>query len=143
MGDVMDNSLVTKAGGHHAFKTDDLFLLISLIQSFFSISCGDTLDRVSHCIIKCVIEELEKMKEILSVLDGYRFYSSSLLIIYETISSTSSDCHNKVKVKIIDFANAALPGDAVSHQGVDHGFLLGLQNLINILEMLLLLENCI
>ena len=32
-------------------------------------------------------------------------------------------------------------GDDVSHQGVDQGFLLGLNNLINILEMLLLLEN--
>ena len=52
----------------YAGRTDDLFLLTSLIQSFFSISCGDTIDRDSHCIIKCVIEELEKMKEILSAL---------------------------------------------------------------------------
>jgi len=46
-----------------------------------------------------------------------------------------------MKVKIIDFANVALPEDDAEHHGPDHGFLLGLQSLQGILENLLLVED--
>ena len=84
----------------------------------------------------------ECLIEILS--DGFRFYSSSLLIIYDAASLLSSDENLQkscVKVKIIDFANSALPADKVDHPGPDQGFLLGVQSLHNILEVLLLIEN--
>ena len=48
------------------------------------------------------------------------------------------DC--PVKVKIIDFANAANPendDDSVLHEGPDKGFLMGLENLQEILEGLM------
>ena len=45
-----------------------------------------------------------------------------------------------MKVKIIDFANAANPendDDSVLHEGPDKGFLMGLENLQEILEGLM------
>ena len=82
--------------------------------------------------------------------DGFRFYSSSILIIYEAaghVGSKEEPLQNKsgVKVKMIDFANSALPKDEVEHSGSDQGFLLGLQSLTNILQVLLLLmeQKCI
>ena len=121
-------------------RTADLFTLTSLLQDFFSISGSGQILR--H-IIKCVIKELHGIKEILERLDGFRLYSSSLLIIYDTIGDTDSDdppsSSHQVKVKIIDFANSALPGDQVAHPGPDTGFLLGVHSLINMLELLILL----
>ena len=47
----------------------------------------------------------------------------------------------RVKVKMIDFANAAFPDDMVKHPGQDQGFLLGLQSLKSILEMLMIVDQ--
>ena len=66
-------------------RTADLFTLTSLLQDFFSIS---GTGKILHYIIKCVIKELNKIKEILEHLDGFRLYSSSVLIIYDTIVLT-------------------------------------------------------
>lgn len=117
-------------------------------------------------IINKVIDEIRKIRQQLQSLDGYRFYSSSLLIIYEgkhrKVSKAmeenddrfscqdSLDCDTlsffkkvidaPIKVKIIDFANAANPQDVddnVYHEGPDGGFLMGLQNLQEILEGLI------
>ena len=118
-------------------------------------------------IILKVIDEIRLMRQQLLSLDGYRFYSSSLLIIYEGerkklfkrensnsleaddgySCQDSLDCETlsyykraiecPVKVKIIDFANSANPeniDDNVYHEGPDSGFLMGLQNLQEILE---------
>ena len=125
-------------------RTADLFTLTSLLQDFFSIS---GTGKILRHIIKCVIKELKIIKDILENVDGFRLYSSSLLIIYETFGETNNpdDPLNlptpvpQVKVKIIDFANSALPGDHVLHPGPDTGFLLGLHSLINMLELLILL----
>ena len=129
-------------------RTADLFTLTSLLQDFFSIS---GTGRILCHIIKCVIKELKIIKDILENLDGFRLYSSSLLIIYEAFGETNTGDNNpddplnlptpvpQVKVKIIDFANSALPGDQVAHPGPDTGFLLGLHSLINMLELLILL----
>lgn len=127
-------------------RTADLFTLTSLLQDFFSIS---GTGKILHYIIKCVIKELNRIKEILEHLDGFRLYSSSVLIIYDTIVDTDTEDDNphellcpltsvpKVRVKIIDFANSALPGDQVPHPGPDTGFLLGVQSLIKMLELLI------
>jgi len=121
-------------------------------------------------VIQKVIEEIRHMRQQLTTLHGYRFYSSSLLIIYEgknnegkylnrQVSEETDDafcCQDSldsttlsyfkrvidcpVKVKIIDFANAANPendDDSVLHEGPDKGFLMGLENLQEILEGLM------
>ena len=107
-----------------------------------------------------VIQEIRRIREGLQSLDGFRFYSSSLLIIYEGKHRPVDDVFNRqdsldsetltfykkvmdspVKVKIIDFANAAHPDhkddNNVYHEGPDRGFLLGLENLQEILEGML------
>ena len=92
-------------------------------------------------VIQCVLDEILSIKNVLSNLDQMRFYSSSLLITYEGIEEEkggSVESENfysldrdddklpVVKVKIIDFANAALPEEDQVHHGPDQGFLLGL-----------------
>jgi len=113
-------------------------------------------------IITSVISQIRNMRTHLAQLDQLRFYSSSLLIIYEGRqfsdisgearsfeSEDSMDCDtwdtirrsssSMAKIKIIDFANATIPGvfegDKI-HEGPDAGFLLGLENLQDILESL-------
>jgi len=134
-----------------------------LLANFF-FNCGFFR---SDIVVK-VIDEIRKIRQKLQSLDGYRFYSSSLLIIYEgkqplnsngECCSTKYFCHQDsidfetsaifkkvkeapIKVKIIDFANAASPHDDendendenVYHEGPDGGFLMGLENLQEILE---------
>ena len=116
-------------------------------------------------VILKVTEEIRHMRQQLAQLPGYRFYSSSLLIIYEgkyqkipespdvddayccqdSLDSTTLTYFKRVidcpiKVKIIDFANAANPENrdgSVLHEGPDKGFLMGLENLQEILEGLI------
>merc|ERR550517_2269135 len=123
-------------------------------------------------IICKVISEIHKMRLKLKLLDGFRFYSSSLLIIYEgkqfgkplhdsvslededmpsyqncqdsldgdTMYFCKSIISSPIKVKIIDFANASTPAELTNniyHKGQDGGFLMGLENLQEILEGLL------
>lgn len=111
-------------------------------------------------VVLKVIQEIRRIREGLQSLDGFRFYSSSLLIIYEGKHRPVDDVFNRqdsldsetltfykkvmdspVKVKIIDFANAAHPDhkddNNVYHEGPDRGFLLGLENLQEILEGML------
>ena len=118
-------------------------------------------------VIQKVTEAIRHMRQQLTSLHRYRFYSSSLLIIYEgkyqphhaakspeTEMDDAYCCHDSldsstltyfkrvidcpVKVKIIDFANAANPDDdSVLHEGPDKGFLMGLENLQEILEGLI------
>ena len=114
------------------------------------------------------------MKKSLLDLEKYRFYSSSILIIYEGLllgeksaSTDFSDTENSmdcmemedfrpddcesgkyrkvevpsylVKMKMIDFANVSSPtldSDQVMHEGSDRGFMMGLDNLFEILESL-------
>lgn len=60
-------------------------------------------------------------------LPGHRFYSSSLLLIYDGYAPT----HESVDVRMIDFEHSTYPGflNDPSHEGTDHGYLLGLTSL--------------
>jgi len=123
-----------------------------LLENFFNNNGFLRTDIISN-----VISQIHDMRKSLAHLDQIRFYSSSLLIIYEgrqfsdmsdTGSEDSMDCDSfecihspgsKPKIKIIDFANATMPGvfeDDRIHEGPDAGFLLGLENLQEILESL-------
>ncbi|XP_069500291.1 inositol hexakisphosphate kinase 1 [Ambystoma mexicanum] len=95
---------------------------------------------------------LFKLRGLLDVLErqvSYRFYSSSLLVIYdgkkcptlaETLQdapSSSSSSMPKVDVRMIDFAHSTFKGfrdDATVHDGPDKGYVFGLKSLIHILE---------
>ncbi|XP_074167353.1 inositol hexakisphosphate kinase 3 isoform X2 [Sminthopsis crassicaudata] len=96
-----------------------------------------------------------QLKDLLSVIknqSSYRFYSSSLLIIYDgqipPERTTGSHCLQKtncsspeelfkVDIRMIDFAHTTYKGSRYNHtiyDGPDHGYIFGLENLIQILQ---------
>ncbi|XP_064422184.1 inositol hexakisphosphate kinase 1 isoform X2 [Latimeria chalumnae] len=111
-----------------------------------------------------ILGKLNKLKLVLEKQASYRFYSSSLLIMYDgkerkvdsrhklteppspgsthqdpsSPSADSSPCHPpKVDVRMIDFAHSTFKGfrdDETVHDGPDRGYIFGLESLINILE---------
>ncbi|OWA55438.1 putative Inositol hexakisphosphate kinase 3, partial [Hypsibius exemplaris] len=113
--------------------------------------------RFLHELIPDILTQLRQLSQVVRSLDGFRFYSSSLLIMYEgaptcgpseeseqvappATSISSSGAGLTVDVKMIDFAHSSLPtsnASAVRHRGPDTGYLFGLDNLIRLLEELL------
>ena len=104
-------------------------------------------------LIPAVLSKLEKLRSCMEVADGYRFFSSSLLVIYEGDEKNGSGergSKDLVDLRMIDFANTALPskhchskGQASGsgnpdnaggpeYSGPDAGYLFGLNSLIRI-----------
>ncbi|KAM6310906.1 inositol hexakisphosphate kinase 3 [Podargus strigoides] len=101
-----------------------------------------------------------RLKALLSVIrkqSSYRFYSSSLLIIYDGqehkentvpldnhLHFQKTNCtpshgahHSRADVRMIDFAHTTFQGSKCNHttyDGPDHGYIFGLENLIKILQ---------
>lgn len=98
-----------------------------------------------------------QLKALLSIIknqSSYRFYSSSLLIIYEGLektidnhtqghcqSTTSTVPHrnsnSKVDIRMIDFAHTTYKGSRYNetvYDGPDHGYIFGLENLMKIIQ---------
>jgi len=79
-----------------------------------------------------LLDQLNRLLEIINRLDSFRFFTSSLLIIYDGLEPYDID------VRVIDFAHAT-HHDIMSdcpHIGPDEGFIFGLKNLIEIIEEL-------
>nr|CBN80655.1 Inositol hexakisphosphate kinase 1 [Dicentrarchus labrax] len=111
-----------------------------------------------------ILNKLRSLKTVLERQASYRFYSSSLLIIYEgQAPPAKSDCHSflssphphpdsfppppasqpqqppLVDVRMIDFAHSTFKGfrgDTAVHDGPDRGYVFGLESLVQILESL-------
>lgn len=103
--------------------------------------------------IAVLLEKISKLEDIIWDLPGYRFYSSSLLMLYDgcakgspesakTGRSASGDSHKKAKsginIKIVDFANCVTAEDELPESvpcpphdpdGIDKGYLRGLRSL--------------
>lgn len=97
---------------------------------------------------------LKQLGELLSVIEdqsSYRFYNTSLLLIYEgeecentegnighdDCSSTVKDSHANVCIRMIDFAHAHYNNQSNSpelHNVPDNGYLFGLRSVIRILK---------
>lgn len=79
-------------------------------------------------ILPELIQRLESLYSVISSLNQYRFYSGSLLIVYDGAHQS-----NSVDVRMIDFANSIRAGideSAKNHPGPDKGYLYGLERLI-------------
>ena len=95
-----------------------------------------------------VLEGIAKLEAIIRTLPGYRFYASSLLMLYDRGDGTLSPGDNGVdngkrrgttiKLKIVDFANCVTAEDPVPESArcppqdptdVDRGYLRGLRSL--------------
>ena len=88
-------------------------------------------------LIDSTIKKLNGLLHQIELTDCYRFYSSSLLIMYEADNRTDSDKSPCLDIRMIDFARISLKGDENNfHVGPDRGFMLGLQTIIDFLEEL-------
>ncbi|KAM4701154.1 inositol hexakisphosphate kinase 3 isoform 2-T2 [Discoglossus pictus] len=104
-------------------------------------------------LLDSIISQLKSLRAVIEGQGSYRFYSSSLLIVYNgeedtttrkghgcfQIKQTQSACQGaepgKVEVKMIDFAHTTFSGSRNSpaaHEGPDHGYIFGLENLVKI-----------
>uniref|UniRef100_A0AC35FE81 Kinase n=1 Tax=Panagrolaimus sp. PS1159 TaxID=55785 RepID=A0AC35FE81_9BILA len=127
---------------------------------------GRRMDRIKFCSsletffavagisrTKRLIGKLRELRIVLSQAEGFRFFSSSLLIAFDGAEKypteyeenfSTQDFHNhtqkeSIALKMIDFAHATFNGflEDKFYTGVDEGYLLGLDSLINILENLI------
>jgi hypothetical protein len=91
-------------------------------------------------VIEPIIDKLKRLHQILQTKNSYRFYGSSLLVLYdghERPQSNESDKLENLDVRMIDFAHSTHNGyvhDSRLHVGPDHGYLFGLDNLVKIFQ---------
>eukprot|EP00050_Salpingoeca_kvevrii_P006346 m.288835 g.288835 ORF g.288835 m.288835 type:complete len:387 (+) comp12032_c0_seq1:41-1201(+) len=81
-------------------------------------------------LIESFLASLTKLRETLlcDALSGYRFYSSSLLLLYEGAGPTA-----RADIRMIDFAHTSKTSD----EGPDEGYILGITNLISQMQDIL------
>ncbi|XP_038198481.1 inositol hexakisphosphate kinase 3 [Arvicola amphibius] len=96
--------------------------------------------RLRTELLEPILHRLQALLTVIRSQSSYRFYSSSLLIIYdgqETTQGSPSGAPAKVDVRMIDFAHATYKGswnEHTTHEGPDPGYIFGLENLIGILQ---------
>lgn len=120
---------------------------------------GDVLRQFVHNgaeyrldVVAQLVGKLSRFHTVVRQQDTFRFYSTSLLLMYdgeddtvpvaaagaaeERLEKPVAAEQPKVDVRIIDFAHVTFRGfgtDEVVHDGPDGGYLFGLQNLIRLL----------
>lgn len=112
--------------------------------------------KLRQDLFEPILSKLRSLKAVLERQASYRFYSSSLLIIYEgreperaEVSSekeNAAECPSppldpppapSIDVRMIDFAHSTFKGfrdDQTVHDGPDRGYMFGLESLVDILE---------
>lgn len=89
-----------------------------------------------------IINKLDKLYSIVKSKNTYRFYGSSLLILYDGDDSYNNDDDDQtdlIDIRMIDFANSTHSGinndsSYRKHDGPDRGYLFGIENLIRIFK---------
>ncbi|NWS28380.1 IP6K3 kinase, partial [Polioptila caerulea] len=104
-------------------------------------------------LLEPIILRLKALLAVIRKQSSYRFYSSSLLIIYDgqehkegadhhlPLAKTQGTNPCRVDVRMIDFAHTTFKGsksnpNPTQHDAPDHGYIFGLENLIKILQSL-------
>ncbi|XP_006882251.1 PREDICTED: inositol hexakisphosphate kinase 3 [Elephantulus edwardii] len=111
--------------------------------------------RLRTELLEPILRQLQALLLVIRSQSSYRFYSSSLLIIYDgqeplkkvpsglhqEAPQTDHDCSPgnlaKVDIRMIDFAHTTYKGswnELTTYDGPDPGFIFGLENLIQILQ---------
>ncbi|KAG1173795.1 hypothetical protein G6F70_002266 [Rhizopus microsporus] len=131
--------------GMQVYKTDtnefiyqDKYYGRTLTPYTFRDTLQAYLDNGQGCQIQhipVIIRKLRRLARIVKTMADYRFYASSLLMIYDGDPTSS----RKVDVRIIDFANCVTVDEVKYHykeftypprnKGPDNGYLLGLKTL--------------
>ncbi|PAV62279.1 hypothetical protein WR25_14772 [Diploscapter pachys] len=80
-------------------------------------------------------QKLRLLRSILAETDGYRFFSSSILIAFDAEAADSS-ADEAVRVHLIDFANSTFNGflSDLPYTGMDEGCLLGIDSILEAME---------
>lgn len=105
----------------------------------------------THVVV--LLEKISKLENIIQDLPGYRFYSSSLLMLYDggvkgspesaktggvALGDTQKKASSSINIKIVDFANCVTAEDELPESvpcpphdpdGIDKGYLRGLRSL--------------
>lgn len=112
---------------------------------FFS----DGFGNLRKNVVQNLLKQLVQLRKTIAKLDSFRFYSSSLLIVYEgkmaaefgSLEEDSDsgfwDGKTEVCMKMIDFAHSTFEGfmdDKIVHKGPDLGYIKGLDTLISVLH---------
>ncbi|KAI9017874.1 hypothetical protein CLU79DRAFT_762042 [Phycomyces nitens] len=106
--------------------------------------CSDG-DQVLTHLIPDLVEKLRRLSELIASLPGYRFYGSSLLILYDGDSEIKGNTKACMDVRIIDFAHCVTQREMQDNPSFvicppehpdepDLGYLLGLSTLIRSFE---------
>ena len=116
----------------------------NILASNFKRSLLSFLDNGTHYLVGYIPVLLEKLKLLIQVVEklpNFRFYASSLLILYDGHTFESS---NQIDVRMIDFANCITNADDLEFfetvncppttSGPDMGYILGLKSLIRSFE---------
>ncbi|XP_071961651.1 inositol hexakisphosphate kinase 1-like [Antedon mediterranea] len=83
-------------------------------------------------VIPVILDKLRDLKTALENQNTYRFYSSSLLLMYNAQNDATSSLADEVDVRMIDFEKTTHGQMGLCiHEGPDQGFIYGLNNLID------------
>lgn len=107
------------------------------LSRFFSLNLDRPLRSCSHSrnLVHAIVDRLDALKDVLSTLSGLRFYSSSVLMVYEGDPSVRAPPESLVDLRIIDFANTTFGGRGdEATNGPDESFLFGLNTLATMLR---------
>ncbi|XP_041084652.1 inositol hexakisphosphate kinase 1-like isoform X1 [Polyodon spathula] len=92
-------------------------------------------------LLQPVLQKLSALRAVIERQGSYRFYSSSLLLIYEGKNNSPGrspfSTPPRVDVRMIDFAHTTCRGATPNHsayEGPDRGYIFGVENLINMLQ---------
>ncbi|RXM93008.1 Inositol hexakisphosphate kinase 1 [Acipenser ruthenus] len=92
-------------------------------------------------LLQPVLQRLSALRAVIERQGSYRFYSSSLLLIYEgkkhSLGRHPVSAPPRVDVRMIDFAHTSYRGATPNHtayEGPDRGYIFGVENLINMLQ---------
>jgi len=136
-----------------------------LLETFFTIR-----GRLQTGVIRSLVSQIKRLRHIISELPSFRFYSSSLLILYEggvtpqaKFSDAEPDCSTDSeeegvvlreereqdrmgpKLKLIDFANVSYPGPGLGLKHEGHRLHVGPDTgfLLGIDNLLLILKGIV
>jgi inositol-hexakisphosphate kinase len=110
------------------------------LSRFFSLNLDKPLNSSPRAqeIVKALSDRLATLREALRTLSGMRFYSSSVLVVYEGDVSVRRSPESLVDLRIIDFANTPL-GEV---DGPDDTFIVCLTTLESMLRGLVESQVC-
>lgn len=122
------------------YEIQDKYIGRTLTQASFEETIKKFLSNGIQDIIPILLKKLKRLYKEIEKMDGYRFYGSSLLIVYDGIK------HDNVVMKLIDFTHCITSKEMKENQSLmtyppekgynspDDGFLQGIHTLIQILE---------